>query len=173
MNLDIKPLNDTELEIKQTTNNNPEDDPENNQDSLVITGPLSDIYTKALLVVHGRKQDTKALESQANDAIMQINIINDLEKAKDSNKKLPYVYVTDTDHIENNTDDTEEKFHDGLKLALDNNKPDAVVIELNKHSLESIGNKILKISNTLKNNNVPVYHSRRYGLIKIYELLKK
>jgi hypothetical protein len=65
----------TEDEVKTQE---PEEVKEEDQPTIVMTGPLSEIYTKALSVVYAKKDTVTneiVFESQANDAIRTIHAI--------------------------------------------------------------------------------------------------
>ena len=60
--------------------------PEETTDTIKMTGPLSEVYTKALQVVYAKKDLESGLvatESQANDALMHIAIRKALQVKKD------------------------------------------------------------------------------------------
>lgn len=82
---------------------------------VVLDGPLSSIYTKALNIVYSQ-------ESSANDHLKITDIMAD-EVDRNANVDL-YVYATDTDSIDKN--ELPVVFNN-LRVALDKNKNSTVV----------------------------------------------
>jgi len=75
------------------------------QPLLVMDGPLSEIYTKALNVVYAKSVDeVVARESQSIDAVILDHVISDDEKNKlaelGKTRDLSYVYVSDGDNLD-------------------------------------------------------------------------
>lgn len=86
----------------------------NNEDkSIKMTGPLSEVYTKALQIVYSKEVDKEgesgimAVESQANDAFMQIGVrkallIKETNPVTNEYKDLnnTYVYATNAKELD-------------------------------------------------------------------------
>jgi hypothetical protein len=133
--------------------------PERENKTIVLDGPLSTIYTKALNIVYSNTPDSVSQESQAMDHVIMAQ--DEIEKNQDAAKKSDlYVYVTDSEHLE--IEGTPKVF-DKLRLALDKNKNNMVAIETSKHFTTS--QAILE--DFLHANHVKVYHSRDVALEKI------
>lgn len=127
--------------------------------TIVLDGPLSTIYTKALNIVYSNTPDSISQESQAMDHVIVAQ--DEIEKNQEAAEKSDlYVYVTDSEHLE-----TEgiPKVFDKLRLALDKNKNTMVAIETGKHFTTS--QAILE--DFLHANHIKVYHSRDVALEKI------
>ena len=180
---DINPL-DKPIETEQPI------DESKNISNLRIEGPLSEIYTKALLELYGRKKDEEVVtnESQANDAIMAMALDLQLKKKElnkpisiqtlvdtakthdvvkdeiieDISEKPDYVYVTDIDKL-----DTFDVFNK-VSIAIESHKYKSVNVCI--ESTSNIDKKMLY--NYLMNKGIKVFNSRNKALSKLRYLLK-
>lgn len=81
------------------------DQSKENNEGIEITGPLGDAYTKALNIVFAKRKegeaaDGAALESQANDAIMQsdfIKLASGIDTANEKNNSTKIYGVSASD----------------------------------------------------------------------------
>lgn len=137
---------------------------------IVIDGPLSNIYTKALLMTYGKV----AQESQANDAIMTMAEYLQNKKNESgvsnpethrSDPSVHYVYVTSQDHLEREDDNTEST----LRLALDSKKPKSMTVVM--ETSNKLGDKLVKIDNYLANEGVKVYYHRKFAMEQIKRII--
>ena len=177
---DIKPL-DKPIETEQTNN-----DESKNISNLRIEGPLSEIYTKALLELYGRKKDEEVVtnESQANDAIMAMALDLQLKKkelnkpisiqtlvdvakthdvikdeiVEDVSEKPDYIYVTDINNL-----DTFDVFSK-VSLAIESHKYKS--INLCIESLITLNDK-KSLDEFLFDKNIKVINNRNEALSRL------
>lgn len=127
--------------------------------TIVLDGPLSTIYTKALNIVYSNTPDSISQESQSMDHVILAQ--DEIEKAAENTQETDlYVYVTDSEHLET---EGAPKVFDKLRLALDKNKNTMVAIETSRKFTASQA----ALEDYLFQNNIQVYHSRDVALEKI------
>ena len=158
--------------------------------NIRIEGPLSEVYTKALLELFERKKDKEVVtnESQANDAIMAMALDLQLKKkelnkpisiqtlvdtakthdvvkdeiVEDIYEKPDYIYVTSIDKL-----DTFDVFNK-VSIAIESHKYKSVNVCI--ESTLNIDKKMLY--NYLVDKGIKVFNSRNKALSKLRYLLK-
>lgn len=92
--------------------------PENTDSTqtIVVSGPLSSVYTKALQVAFARSDDVSVVtESSAIDTTLLLQQKKQNEENQEASKKPLYVYVTDDEHLQ---EDGLPQAFDQLRIAL-------------------------------------------------------
>lgn len=157
--LDVANQPDTSTGIQVNSDSATPESRENK--TIVLDGPLSTIYTKALNIVYSNTPDSISQESQAMDHVILAQ--DEIEKNETAENPDLYVYVTDSEHLVTDT----PKVFDKLRVALDKNKNTMVAIETGKHFTSS--QAILE--DFLHANNIKVYHNRDVALDKIKSII--
>lgn len=125
--------------------------------TIVMSGPLSNIYTQALNVAYSKK----AISSESSEIDSTLDIVEYMDKKADedaddseNNEKL-FVHVTDGDHI--NKDPTGE--FNKLSVALDSGKFKQAIVAIETRDIVNRSHGILE--DYLARRGVEVIHSRR------------
>ena len=165
--------------------------------NIRIEGPLSEVYTKALLELYRRKKDEEVVtnESQANDAIMAMALDLQLKK-KELNKPISIQTLVDTaithdvikDKVIENISEKLDYIYDipDYIYVTDVDKLDtfdvfnkvSIAIESHKYKsvnvcIESTSNIDKKtLSNYLMNKGIKVINNRDEALSKLSDLIK-
>jgi hypothetical protein len=123
-----------------------------NDSTVTITGPLSNVYAKALMLVYG-EGSTLGTESSAMDTTMLV--IKDTQD-NPAPKESSTLFVSDQENVEENPVETFQKLH----LALDNKKnPNAskyVVLE----NISNVNAKTAIILDYARANATKVFYNR-------------
>lgn len=136
--------------------------PPGKEKTIVMDGPLSAIYTKALNLVYGKTEgDVVSTETQQMDAVLVADAhqfaIQKEEKVKDANEEdAAYVYVTDTNKLTENPTDSFDELR--IALDMDTRATKAICIE----SVGVISSKAATILNYVSSHpsKTPVFYSR-------------
>lgn len=121
-------------------NNTPIVQSDDNKKTIVLDGPLSEIYTRALNLVYGKyagqDADTISQETQQMDSVLVADAHKFNKAKQDEQDKVEgesaYVYVTDANRL--NNFELVEAF-DNVRVALDSNQFQKTVL-----CIESAGN---------------------------------
>lgn len=119
--------------------------------TVTITGPLSNVYAKALMLVYGEGSTLSTECSQ-----MQLATILAIKNQPDSPKESSVVFVSNQDNLDKDPVGTFQELH----LALDNKKnpnlPKYVVLE----NMTSVNAKSAIILDYARNNATKVFYNR-------------
>lgn len=105
--------NQTALSEQDKSQTTPEPNEENKEikdpdsETIILDGPLSLVYTKALNLLYSNKKEDNEVstESQQMDTFIEAKAVLDLNDITSDSKKYKdntYVYVTDTDNVKDN-----------------------------------------------------------------------
>lgn len=114
---------ETELPIETGNEPNPE------QQTVIMDGPLSKIYTQALNLVYAK--EASAASGAAGQTDVKLVFDEDIEKATDYHDAL-YVYCCDASSMDSNE---AVKASDKLRLALDNKNIKKTYVVMESHRL--------------------------------------
>jgi hypothetical protein len=121
---------------------------------IVLDGPLSQIYTKALMVAYAKPEIST--ESAANDAIMAKGANDATDNAELLNHDAAYLYVTDDAHL---TSDTIGETIDELNLGLNSAKYKTLAVCI--EGCKDISRYHEYLTQMAENKGAKVFHTRK------------
>lgn len=136
----------------------------NGEKKIVLDGPLSEIYTKALNMVFSTKveqaQDKLSQETQQMDAVLVADIHALSKEKKEAEIKeaqnAAYVYVTNDENL--NSDGLISAF-DNVRVALDSRRFNKAVVCVESNGLLN-GQRIEMLTDMAKNFGAQVFYTR-------------
>ena len=145
-----------------------------NGKKIILDGPLSEIYTKALNAIYskdvGKAEEVVGQESQQMDAVLVADIhkMDAKKKAEQmqNTNDAAYVYVTDDEHLKG--DGLIETF-DNVRVALDMQGYKAKVLCIECKQPE-VYHKVEMLANMARNMKVPVFYTRNAAMKYIQEM---
>lgn len=149
-------------------NNAPVEQGTGGQKKIVLDGPLSEIYTKALNMVYSTQveqaTDTVSQETQQMDAVLVADIHAMTQDKKDAEfqeaQNAAYVYVTDDNNLD--SEGLVNAF-DNVRVALDSQRFTKAVV-----CVESTGNinghRVELLTNMARNFGAHVYYTRNAAM---------
>lgn len=131
--------------------------PEETQKTILIDGPLSEIYTKALDTVYSqRMSENVSQETQQTDSVVIAQAGKYLEaKDGEDNDNGVYVYVTDVDSLARNGI---SEALGNVRLALDMKNISTRALVLEHRGIKT--SRVSILSNFAESNGMKVFHSR-------------
>lgn len=174
-------LTNPDTNVKAEVNKETLDDSTDDKSMILLAGPLSLLYTKALNLVYAHKKEEAiaeavASESEVNDAFMEASEFKDFENENDPNQNdyinSTYVYVTDTASI--NSVDTTNSVSPGINKAFESISKlvDKKIFKNVIVVLEGMdfSNKTFLLEEYLNKSNIPVYRTRSVAIAKLSNL---
>lgn len=135
------------------------------EQAIVLDGPLSTIYTKALDILYSKKAINPALETQAMDVPMITEAVLQMEKDKISRlsdeKDVDYVYTTKGDDL--SLDGLSDAF-ESIRVALEMKCFRSVNVVMESTGVDNKNISIL--SDYLRKNKVPLLYTRSCAMMK-------
>lgn len=135
--------------------------------TIILDGPLSTIYTKALNLVFSKDKPAISSESQQIDAIMIADAhnfskkMNSLSNIREKHEAA-YVYVTDNEIINSDSGDS----FDELRIALDSNTEMKKIICIEDISSNPSKRSLVFVDYISKHPSKPEIYFNRDNLIE-------
>ena len=151
----IQPGTKEQETVNDAPGNVSDDSSEKRDKEIVLDGPLSSIYTKALNIMYAQESIT------ANEIIEATTFFNLTDLDLSDNKEKYYIYVSDDEKIDK---DKFELMKDRLTVALssDQFKSINVCLEINNNS--NISMEAVKIRDFCKNKGIKLFYARQVCL---------
>lgn len=135
---------------------------------IILDGPLSEIYTKALNMVFSNQTeqatDSVSQETQQMDAVMvaDIHAMNKekIDAERIEAEKMAYVYVTSSDDL---TPDGIVSAFDDVRIALDSNRFAKTVVCIETLDLSN-STRVELLANMARNLGAKVFYTRNTAM---------
>lgn len=147
---------------KEFSENNPLPSKTKNEAvKVVVDGPLSEVYRKALMDIYGNKQDKNmALESQAQDSLIQVGeYFFNYAKERPPKEPVHYLYATNSKTINS---EGAVPVYDSLQKAIGSECVGEITLCVETNGAPATLTEAFE--DFLYNNNIKLYHTRRYAV---------
>ena len=122
-----------------------------NDSTVTITGPLSNVYAKALMLVYG---EGSTLGTECNQ--VELAAILAIKNKPDTPREDSVIFVSDQENVEKNPVDTFQKLHIALDTKKNQNASKYVVLE----NMSNVNAKTAIILDYARANATKVFYNR-------------
>lgn len=148
-----------QTELPDTINDTLRDDEEAKAKKgvIVMSGPLSQIYTKALNIVYTKDTKQVSKESNAIDATLTAKYMS-LYEEDDQDETDLYVYVTDDNSVNKDMGTETNNLSKLMSLRKRNNNDSPLYVAVECHN--SMSNEVIRFIGICRDNGCKVYLNR-------------